>query len=55
MRLRYGTNPHQQATLDHPPFTVLAGEPSYINVLDALTGWQLVRDAAQRFGVPAAA
>jgi len=53
--LRYGTNPHQQATLDHPPFTVLAGEPSYINVLDALTGWQLVRDAAQRFGVPAAA
>jgi phosphoribosylaminoimidazolecarboxamide formyltransferase / IMP cyclohydrolase len=55
MRLRYGTNPHQAATVDHAPFRVLAGEPSYINVLDALTGWQLVREAAERFGVPAAA
>ncbi|TDO54207.1 phosphoribosylaminoimidazolecarboxamide formyltransferase/IMP cyclohydrolase [Kribbella sp. VKM Ac-2571] len=55
MRLRYGTNPHQAATIDHAPFTVVAGEPSYINVLDALTGWQLVREAAERFGVPAAA
>jgi phosphoribosylaminoimidazolecarboxamide formyltransferase/IMP cyclohydrolase len=34
---------------------VLAGEPSYINILDALTGWQLVREAAALFGVPAAA
>jgi phosphoribosylaminoimidazolecarboxamide formyltransferase / IMP cyclohydrolase len=55
MRLRYGMNPQQAASLDDPPFTVLAGEPSYINVLDALTGWQLVREAAERFGVPAAA
>lgn len=55
MRLRYGMNPHQAATIDHAPFTVVAGEPSYINVLDALTGWQLVREAAERFGVPAAA
>jgi phosphoribosylaminoimidazolecarboxamide formyltransferase/IMP cyclohydrolase len=55
VRLRYGTNPHQQGTLEHAPFAVLAGEPSYINVLDALTGWQLVREAAERFGVPAAA
>lgn len=55
MRLRYGMNPHQAATIEHPPFTVVAGEPSYINVLDALTGWQLVREAAERFGVPAAA
>ncbi|HEY3555887.1 MAG TPA: 5-aminoimidazole-4-carboxamide ribonucleotide transformylase [Kribbella sp.] len=55
MRLRYGMNPHQTAAVDDPPFTVLAGEPSYINVLDALTGWQLVREAAARFGVPAAA
>ncbi|WP_410793092.1 5-aminoimidazole-4-carboxamide ribonucleotide transformylase [Kribbella sp. C-35] len=55
MRLRYGMNPHQAASLDSAPFTVVAGEPSYINVLDALTGWQLVREAAERFGVPAAA
>ncbi|MET9274476.1 5-aminoimidazole-4-carboxamide ribonucleotide transformylase [Kribbella sp. NPDC003557] len=55
MRLRYGTNPHQTATLEHPPFTVVAGEPSYINILDALTGWQLVREAAHTLGKPAAA
>jgi phosphoribosylaminoimidazolecarboxamide formyltransferase/IMP cyclohydrolase len=55
MRLRYGMNPHQTATVDDPPFAVLAGEPSYINLLDALTGWQLVREAAQVFGAPAAA
>ncbi|MFF0342167.1 5-aminoimidazole-4-carboxamide ribonucleotide transformylase [Kribbella sp. NPDC004875] len=55
MRLRYGMNPHQAAALEHAPFTVLAGEPSYINILDALTGWQLVREAARRFGRPAAA
>jgi phosphoribosylaminoimidazolecarboxamide formyltransferase/IMP cyclohydrolase len=58
MQLRYGMNPHQVATitpLDRSPFTVVSGEPSYINVLDALTGWQLVREAARTFGVPAAA
>jgi phosphoribosylaminoimidazolecarboxamide formyltransferase/IMP cyclohydrolase len=58
MRLRYGMNPHQQATitpLGRPPFTVVSGGPSYINILDALTGWQLVREAARAFGVPAAA
>ena len=55
MRLRYGTNPHQAAHYESAPFTVRAGEPSYINLLDALTGWQLVREASARFGVPAAA
>ncbi|MDX2974425.1 5-aminoimidazole-4-carboxamide ribonucleotide transformylase [Kribbella solani] len=58
MFLRYGMNPHQSASftpVDSPPFKVLAGEPSYINLLDALTGWQLVREATQAFGVPAAA
>ncbi|MFK4089069.1 5-aminoimidazole-4-carboxamide ribonucleotide transformylase [Kribbella sp. NPDC020789] len=56
--MRYGMNPHQSATmtaLGRPPFTVVAGSPSYINVLDALTGWQLVREAAATFGRPAAA
>ncbi|MGZ0152465.1 5-aminoimidazole-4-carboxamide ribonucleotide transformylase [Kribbella sp. WER1] len=55
MQLRYGMNPHQAARYDDAPFTVRAGAPSYINILDALTGWQLVREAAERFGVPAAA
>ena len=31
------------------------GEPSFINMLDALNGWQLVREAAQMLGRPAAA
>ncbi|TDD54494.1 5-aminoimidazole-4-carboxamide ribonucleotide transformylase [Kribbella antibiotica] len=52
-------NPHQPATLAvtgaRAPFTVVAGSPSYINILDALTGWQLVREAFSVFGVPAAA
>ncbi|HWD83704.1 MAG TPA: 5-aminoimidazole-4-carboxamide ribonucleotide transformylase [Kribbella sp.] len=55
MRLRYGMNPQQAASVDGPPFAVLAGAASYINILDALTGWQLVREASARFGVPAAA
>ena len=56
--MRYGMNPHQPATmtaLGGSPFTVVSGVPSYINVLDALTGWQLVREASGAFGVPAAA
>ena len=56
--MRYGMNPHQPATmtaLGDSPFTVVSGVPSYINVLDALTGWQLVREASDAFGVPAAA
>ena len=51
--MRYGMNPHQPATmtaLDGSPFTVVSGVPSYINVLDALTGWQLVREASGAFG-----
>ena len=58
--LRYGCNPHQQsARLLQPgsrtPLRVLNGEPSYINVLDALTGWQLVRELAEVTGKAAAA
>jgi phosphoribosylaminoimidazolecarboxamide formyltransferase / IMP cyclohydrolase len=56
--VRYGMNPHQAAVMvpvGRAPFAVVSGEPSYINVLDALTGWQLVREAAEAFGVPAAA
>ena len=56
--MRYGMNPHQPATmtaLGDSPFTVVSGVPSYINVLDALTGWQLVREASDAFAIPAAA
>jgi AICAR transformylase/IMP cyclohydrolase PurH len=60
LTLRYGCNPHQSpARLYMPggqaPLQVLNGEPSYINVLDALTGWQLVRDLSVALDKPAAA
>lgn len=61
MELRYGTNPQQHAASAVPvrsgawPVRVLNGEPSYINLLDALSGWQLVREAAEALGRPAAA
>jgi phosphoribosylaminoimidazolecarboxamide formyltransferase/IMP cyclohydrolase len=59
--LRYGTNPQQHTASAAPvktgawPVRVLNGEPSYINLLDALSGWQLVREAAEALGRPAAA
>jgi phosphoribosylaminoimidazolecarboxamide formyltransferase / IMP cyclohydrolase len=59
MQLRYGMNPHQTARMEpvgaRSPFAVVSGSPSYINVLDALTGWQLVREASTALGLPAAA
>ncbi|MFC9327028.1 phosphoribosylaminoimidazolecarboxamide formyltransferase [Kitasatospora sp. NPDC057015] len=61
MDLRYGTNPHQQAAgalPAHPgrwPARVLRGSPSYVNMLDALNSWQLVREASRALGRPAAA
>lgn len=59
MRLRYGMNPHQVARIVSPagpaPVRVVSGAPSLINVLDALNGWQLVREAAAATGSVAAA
>lgn len=50
MDLRYGINPHQAARVvdsaGPAPLQVRSGQPSYINLLDALNGWQLVREAA---------
>jgi AICAR transformylase/IMP cyclohydrolase PurH len=37
------------------PVNILSGTPGYINLLDALYGWQLVREASQVLGVPVAA
>src|SRR5215216_6120570 len=60
LSLRYGTNPNQvparlymQAGGDLP-ITVLGGSPGYINLLDALNAWQLVRELKQTIGQPAA-
>src|SRR5689334_17365342 len=58
--LRYGLNPHQtpaRAFMSSGalPFRVLNGAPGYINLLDALNSWQLVRDLRMATGLPAAA
>lgn len=58
--LRYGTNPHQalaQLSVERGdlPVAVLNGAPGYINLLDALNGWQLVRELRVATGLPAAA
>jgi phosphoribosylaminoimidazolecarboxamide formyltransferase/IMP cyclohydrolase len=59
IELRYGTNPYQRPArvlADRPlPFTVLNGAPGYINLLDALNSWQLVRELHATLGLPAAA
>jgi phosphoribosylaminoimidazolecarboxamide formyltransferase/IMP cyclohydrolase len=59
LSLRYGINPHQtpaRVFSDGPlPFTALNGAPGYINLLDALNSWQLVRELRQVLGIPAAA
>ena len=60
LELRYGANPHQgQARLRLPesdvPVRVLNGAASYINILDALTAWPLVRELSSVTGKAAAA
>ncbi len=60
LTLKYGCNPHQTpATVTMKnggelPFEVLNGAPGYINLLDALNGWQLVRELKAALGQPAA-
>lgn len=59
--LKYGCNPNQKpaaiamADGGDLPLTVLNGQPGYINFLDALNAWQLVRELKQATGLPAAA
>ena len=58
--LRYGMNPHQAparafAERGALPFEVRNGSPGYINLLDALNSWQLVRELRAATGLPAAA
>ena len=61
LSLRYGANPQQApARVFMPsdaelPITVLNGSPGYINLLDALNSWQLVRELKSALNLPAAA
>lgn len=59
--LRYGTNPQQAPARvfmrdgSDLPITVLGGSPGYINLLDGLNAWLLVRELRQATNLPAAA
>ncbi len=58
--LRYGANPHQIPARvymkeDELPIQVLSGAPGYINLLDAMNSWQLVKELKQTTGLEAAA
>ncbi len=59
IELKYGCNPHQAPAGVKVPeasgFRVLSGRPSYINILDALDAWQLVRELKVATGKPGAA
>ena len=59
--LKYGCNPNQKPAKVYMkdgsdlPFEILCGRPGYINFLDALNSWQLVKELKAALGLPAAA
>ena len=61
LELKYGCNPNQKPSRifmrdgGELPLKVLNGKPGYINFLDALNSWQLVRELRAACGLPAAA
>jgi phosphoribosylaminoimidazolecarboxamide formyltransferase/IMP cyclohydrolase len=60
LSLKYGCNPNQKParifmTEGELPIEVLNGRPGYINFLDALNSWQLVKELKQATGIAAAA
>lgn len=61
LKLKYGCNPNQSSSRVYMkdgsafPFTVLCGRPGYINLLDALNSYQLVKELKEATGLPAAA
>ena len=60
LSLKYGNNPHQKPAevfnKNGPlPFKVLNGAPGYINLLDSLNAWPLVKELKQALKLPAAA
>lgn len=60
LELKYGCNPNQKPSRifmednRELPLQVLSGRPGYINFLDALNGWQLVKELKEATGLPAA-
>ncbi len=60
LQLKYGCNPNQKPSRifmeeGELPIEVLNGRPGYINFLDALNSWQLVKELKEATGLPAAA
>ena len=61
IELKYGCNPNQKPSRicmedgSDLPVEVLNGKPGYINFLDALNGWQLVKELKETTGLPSAA
>ena len=61
LELKYGCNPNQKPACIYMsedkelPVKVLSGSPGYINLLDALNAWQLVKELKKATGYPAAA
>ena len=60
LQLKYGCNPNQKPSRifvedGELPLQVLSGRPGYINFLDALNSWQLVKELKAATGMPAAA
>ena len=60
LELKYGCNPNQKPSRifmeeGELPVEVLNGRPGYINFLDALNAWQLVKELKAATGLPAAA
>ena len=59
LELKYGCNPNQKPSRifmkeGQLPIEVLNGRPGYINFMDALNGWQLVKELKAATGLPAA-
>ena len=60
IQLKYGCNPNQKPARvfmengEDLPVEVLNGKPGFINLLDALNGWQLVKELKAATGLPAA-
>ncbi len=60
LALKYGCNPNQKPSRVYMeegelPIEVLCGRPGYINLLDALNSWQLVKELKAATGMPSAA
>lgn len=59
LALKYGCNPNQKPSRIYMeegelPIEIVNGRPGYINFLDALNGWQLVKELKAATGLPAA-